>query len=118
MTREELAMDLLQTLGLATWNDETQTDDVDSSQVTAVLAAFDAVRESAWIRCDEQMPDRDRGVAFFIQLAMHSAIDSGIRFGYWHTGLSGEDAWIVEDSARGFPVNLVTHWMPIASLPK
>lgn len=44
---EDLAMDLLQTLNLTTWNEETQTDDVDSSQVTDVLAAFDAVRARA-----------------------------------------------------------------------
>ena len=47
MTFEELAMELLQTLGLATWNEETQADDVDSSQVTDVLAAFDAAIELA-----------------------------------------------------------------------
>jgi len=44
MTDEALAMQLLQTLGLSTWNDETQSDDVDSSQVTEVLAVFDAAR--------------------------------------------------------------------------
>jgi len=58
MTDQALAMQLLQTLGLSTWNDETQSDDVDSSQVTEVLAAFDAIiangNRSAWLHGAQQ----------------------------------------------------------------
>lgn len=63
MTREELAMDLLQTLGLA---NETQTDDVDAEQVAEVLAALDAAREIAQSKLSSDVPRdqvRTRGEA-------------------------------------------------------
>jgi len=57
MTDEALAMQLLQALGLSTWNDETQTDDVDSSQVTEVLAVFDAVRAAEQLKPERRTGD-------------------------------------------------------------
>lgn len=44
ITDDEIAMRLLQALGLATWNEETQTDDCDSEQVAEVATALDAAR--------------------------------------------------------------------------
>lgn len=59
---EAVAIDLLQTLGLATWNEETQTDDVDSSQVTDVLAAIDSARHTCW-NCGSKVPRLPEDIA-------------------------------------------------------